>query len=230
MCGYYLKDQILELLRSLPPFSFVVPEEVAKEITDSTQASILQKTLLSGLLREVQLSSIPELGIYAELVRTLGSGEAACFALAEYRGWLIVSDEKQRFIERRRGSGVAPGRQQHRAEGVLLDRVARDGRSKLRSECECGPAGGLFELPGSGFLNRGLSVVGSQGTPSAVAADCGRMTPFMEVTHNLSQQATHCSVRLARSARRTGSLVQTANSQVTKAASKAGWVGYSHIL
>ena len=27
----------------------------------------------------------------------MGSGEAACLAMAEARGWLIASDEKQRF-------------------------------------------------------------------------------------------------------------------------------------
>lgn len=88
----------MDLLGALPPFSFVVPEEVVKEITESTQAEMIRDAICSGLLQEVRLSSIPELGIYADLVRTLGAGEAACLALAECRGWLVASDEKRAFF------------------------------------------------------------------------------------------------------------------------------------
>lgn len=87
----------LDLLDRLPPFSFVVPQEVVKEITNVTQSELIREAINSGSLREVQLDSIPELRIYAQLVRTLGSGEAACLALAESRGWLIASDEKRKF-------------------------------------------------------------------------------------------------------------------------------------
>ena len=86
----------LDLLDRLPPFSFVVPQEVVKEITNVSQSELVQEAINSGSLREVQLDSIPELRIYAQLVRTLGSGEAACLALAESRGWLIASDEKRK--------------------------------------------------------------------------------------------------------------------------------------
>jgi predicted nucleic acid-binding protein len=87
----------LDLLERLPPFSFVVPQEVIKEITDVAQSELVQGAISSGSLGEVQLDSIPELRVYAQLVRTLGSGEAACLALAESRGWLIASDEKRKF-------------------------------------------------------------------------------------------------------------------------------------
>jgi predicted nucleic acid-binding protein len=87
----------LDLLDRLPPFSFVVPQEVVKEITNVTQSELVLGAINSGSLKEVQLDSIPELRIYAQLVRTLGSGEAACLALAESRGWLIASDEKRKF-------------------------------------------------------------------------------------------------------------------------------------
>ena len=87
----------LDLLGKLPPFSFVVPEEVIKEITDQGQAGPVQEAIASAVLQEVQLSSIAELQIYARLVRTLGSGEAACLALAECRNWLIASDERKSF-------------------------------------------------------------------------------------------------------------------------------------
>jgi len=87
----------LSLLDQLPPFSFVVPHEVIKEITDVAQSELVQGALNSGSLKQVQLHSIAELQIYAQLVRTLGSGEATCLALAESRGWLIASDEKRKF-------------------------------------------------------------------------------------------------------------------------------------
>jgi len=87
----------LDLLGALPPFSFVVPEEVVKEITDGTQAEMVRDAIRLGFLQQVQLSSIPELKIYADLVRTLGAGEAACLALAECRGCLVASDEKRAF-------------------------------------------------------------------------------------------------------------------------------------
>jgi len=87
----------LDLLDRLPPFSFVVPQEVVKEITNVTQSELVLGAINSGSLKEVQLDSIPELRIYAHLVRTLGSGEAACLALAESRGWLVASDEKRKF-------------------------------------------------------------------------------------------------------------------------------------
>jgi predicted nucleic acid-binding protein len=87
----------LDLLEQLPPFSFVVPQEVIKEITDVAQSELVQGAINAGSLRGVQLDSIPELRTYAQLVRTLGSGEAACLTLAESRGWLIASDEKRKF-------------------------------------------------------------------------------------------------------------------------------------
>ena len=72
-------------------------QEVIIEITDVAQSELVQGAISSGSLGEVQLDSIPELQVYAQLVRTLGSGEAACLALAESRGWLIASDEKRKF-------------------------------------------------------------------------------------------------------------------------------------
>ena len=43
-----------------------------------------------------------ELGIYADLAQTLGSGEAACLALALQRGWLVACDERRAFLREAR--------------------------------------------------------------------------------------------------------------------------------
>jgi predicted nucleic acid-binding protein len=88
---------LLGLLGRLPPYSFVVPEEVVEEVSDSTQAQALQAAISSGVLDIVQLADPVELKIYAELVKILGAGEAACLSLAEYRRWFIASDEKKTF-------------------------------------------------------------------------------------------------------------------------------------
>jgi predicted nucleic acid-binding protein len=87
----------LDLLGKLPPYSFVVPEEVVKEVTSSDQAQALQTAISSGLLQVVQLTAPAELKVYADLIQILGSGEAASLSLAECRQWLIASDEKKKF-------------------------------------------------------------------------------------------------------------------------------------
>jgi len=87
----------LDLLGKLPPYSFVVPEEVVKEVREPQQAQALHTAISSGLLLEVQLADPAELKVYADLIQILGSGEAACLSLAQCRHWLIASDEKKRF-------------------------------------------------------------------------------------------------------------------------------------
>src|SRR5271168_4428793 len=87
----------LDLLGKLPPYSFVVPEEVVQEVREPQQAQALHAAMSAGLLLEVQLADPAELKVYAELIQILGSGEAACLSLAECRQWLIASDEKKKF-------------------------------------------------------------------------------------------------------------------------------------
>lgn len=87
----------LDLLGKLPPYSFVVPEEVVKEVREPQQAQALHTAMSSGLLSEVQLADPAELKVYADLIQILGSGEAACLSLAQCRQWLIASDEKKKF-------------------------------------------------------------------------------------------------------------------------------------
>jgi len=87
----------LDLLGKLLPYSFVVPEEVEREVTDSAQTQALQTAMSSGLLQVVRLAAPAELKVYADLVQILGSGEAACLSLAECRQWIVASDEKRKF-------------------------------------------------------------------------------------------------------------------------------------
>jgi predicted nucleic acid-binding protein len=87
----------LDLLGKLPPYSFVVPEEVVKEVKEPAQMEAIQTAISSGLLQVVQLTDPSELRIYAELIQFLGVGEAACLTLAQCRSWLIASDERRKF-------------------------------------------------------------------------------------------------------------------------------------
>jgi predicted nucleic acid-binding protein len=87
----------LDLLGALSEFAFVVPPEVIAEVIDPTQRQRLQSALECGDLREEALTDPAELAAYAALRRMMGTGEAACLALAEHRGWLLAGDEKRRF-------------------------------------------------------------------------------------------------------------------------------------
>jgi len=88
---------LLDLLGKLPPYLFVIPEEVVKELKDPDQANVVQAAIASGFLEVIQLTDPVELTVYAELIQILGSGEAACLSLAQCRKWVIASDEKKKF-------------------------------------------------------------------------------------------------------------------------------------
>lgn len=87
----------LDLLGKLAGFEFVVPPEVVQEISEPSQVAAFTTALNQGFLREEILIEIPALRLYAELVATLGKGEAACLSLAVTNGWMIASDERRKF-------------------------------------------------------------------------------------------------------------------------------------
>lgn len=87
----------LKLLGQIPGHRFVVPEHVQDEITRDEQARCLAEVLACGLLSAAAITDLDEMALYAELHRTLGSGESACLAMAVHRGFSIASDEKHAF-------------------------------------------------------------------------------------------------------------------------------------
>jgi len=87
----------LDLLGKLPPYCFVVSEEVVKEVKEPAQKQAILMAISSALLQVVQLADPPELRVYAELIQFLGIGEAACLTLAQCRNWLVASDERRKF-------------------------------------------------------------------------------------------------------------------------------------
>ena len=85
------------LLGQLTGFEFVVPLEVMEEITEPQQAAALASALENGFITHEALTEIPAISLYAELIQTLGKGEAACLSLAVTKGWIIASDERRKF-------------------------------------------------------------------------------------------------------------------------------------
>jgi len=98
----------LDLLGSLAQYEFVVPPEVVAEVAVPEQAEALDAAFDEGHVGRQSFSGTVELSIFAELLQTVGKGEAACLALAEVNGWLLASDERGKFLrltEERLGTG-----------------------------------------------------------------------------------------------------------------------------
>lgn len=98
----------LDLLGALPGLEFVVPPEVVDEVSVPKQADALARAFEVGQILRMSFTGTAELEIYAEHVRVIGKGEAACLAMAEVRGWHVASDERRRFLrlaEDRLGAG-----------------------------------------------------------------------------------------------------------------------------
>jgi predicted nucleic acid-binding protein len=88
----------LGLLTSLPGYQWIVPEDVASEITDAAQRQQIDAAVVDQQLRVETISEPSDLVQYADLRRTLGRGESACIVLAARFGWLVASDEKGKFL------------------------------------------------------------------------------------------------------------------------------------
>ena len=88
----------LGLLGALVAYEFVVPPEVEAEVRIPAQAQELTHAFDAGHVERTQFLGIEELEAYAELVQTIGRGEAACLAIAQVRGWYVASDERRRFL------------------------------------------------------------------------------------------------------------------------------------
>jgi predicted nucleic acid-binding protein len=87
----------LRLFRQLPGFRFVVPDHVVAEINQRNQEDALCQAINEGMLEQTAITDLDEMSAYVELHRSLGQGEAACLAIAFYRGYAIASDEKRAF-------------------------------------------------------------------------------------------------------------------------------------
>jgi predicted nucleic acid-binding protein len=96
----------LNLLGGLSDLDFRAPVEVLAEIVSERER--VAESLRQGHLGEATFSAVAELGLFVELRRSLGMGEAACLALAVHRGALVASDEKRAF-RREAETRLGPG-------------------------------------------------------------------------------------------------------------------------
>ncbi|RMG26459.1 MAG: hypothetical protein D6724_01750 [Armatimonadetes bacterium] len=99
----------LGLLGALPGYKFVVPPGVEAEVRIPAQAQELAHAVDAGHAERTSFSRTEELEAYAELVHTVGRGEAACLAIAQVRGWYVASDKRRRFL-RLAQERLGPGR------------------------------------------------------------------------------------------------------------------------
>lgn len=92
----------LFLLGRTAGYRFFIPDEVLAEVKRPDQRQLVDAALAASAVTLVSIQSTEELYRYAELLQILGSGEAACLALASCRGWLVASDEKRVFLREAR--------------------------------------------------------------------------------------------------------------------------------
>ncbi len=88
---------LLGILGQLSGYKFVLPDHVDTEITDEEQRFALNEAVDNGVVTKVSVTEIAAIDLYAELALVMGSGEAACLALAVTENWIVASDEKRRF-------------------------------------------------------------------------------------------------------------------------------------
>jgi predicted nucleic acid-binding protein len=99
---------LVDLLGGLPGYEFVAPDHVIEEVTAPAQRATLDDAVTRRVLKRESITDIASIELYAELRGRMGSGEAACIAMAAARRWLIASDEKGAFrqeVVRRLGAG-----------------------------------------------------------------------------------------------------------------------------
>jgi predicted nucleic acid-binding protein len=113
----------LDLLGALPELEFRSPVEVLTEIVSAREKMLVEDSRSRGDLGDIAFSEVAELALFAELRRSLGMGEAACLALAVYRGALVASDEKRAF-RREAETRLGPGRILN-TPGLLLLAIRR---------------------------------------------------------------------------------------------------------
>lgn len=92
----------LRLLGGTPGYRFLVTDEVLAEVQDPAQKAMVDGAIANGLIETTMIQTVEELAAYADLTSILGSGESACLAVAESRGWYLACDERRVFLKEAR--------------------------------------------------------------------------------------------------------------------------------
>lgn len=93
----FLAINRMDILAGLRTYAFRVPNHVVAEVEYEDQKERLHAALAAGILREIEITDLSEIALYAELRAFLGDGESACLAVAATRRWVIATDEKRRL-------------------------------------------------------------------------------------------------------------------------------------
>lgn len=97
LINFLAVDQI-ELLGRFVAYRFLVPLEVVGEVLRPAEADLLARATRDGILDQLEIVDLAETATYTGLLDSgIGSGEAACLAVAFQRGWIVASDERGRF-------------------------------------------------------------------------------------------------------------------------------------
>ena len=93
----------LRLLGGTPGYRFLVTDEVLAEFQDPGQKAKVEGAIADGLIDTTTIQTVEELAAYSDLRSILGSGESACLAVAQTRGWYLACDERRVFLREARG-------------------------------------------------------------------------------------------------------------------------------
>ncbi|TVR57801.1 MAG: twitching motility protein PilT [Spirochaetaceae bacterium] len=80
--------------RSLRVTEQVRAELAAGRIRGYSELEVVERALAEGTILPTEPMTMLESELFVELLRTLGSGEASCLALARHRGGVVVTDDR----------------------------------------------------------------------------------------------------------------------------------------
>jgi predicted nucleic acid-binding protein len=85
-------------------FEAHVPDHVLNELTRPEQRERLDRAMVAGHLRVLEITDFAEISEYARLRKRFGDGESAAMAVAFLRGWAVAVDEvkavRRQVVER----------------------------------------------------------------------------------------------------------------------------------
>ncbi len=80
--------------RTLRVTEQVRAELAAGRIRGYSDLELVEPALAAGSILPAEPMTMPENELFVELLRTLGSGEASCVALARYRNGIVATDDR----------------------------------------------------------------------------------------------------------------------------------------
>ncbi|MDO8804483.1 MAG: hypothetical protein Q7R35_08625 [Elusimicrobiota bacterium] len=97
----------LDIMAGLKGYEFYVPDQVVEEIHRKVQRERLREAIKAGWLKEIEVTDIAEMEIYAQYRHRFGKGESACLAVGRNRKWIVATDDKavKREVSTVMGSG-----------------------------------------------------------------------------------------------------------------------------